>query len=254
MPKIELPKSVENAVSNLSDEPTRHLGHVVTSVIDICFGGINYYAERLDISRKMKLEKWIATAKRKLEEIPEEQFQDAPLEIAGPLTEASKFYFENEQLSEMFTNLLVSSCDKSKLSKVHPCFVELIKQMSSIDAELLMIFKYEDQAPIVNYKVVVSEKQDYNYIKRFVFLVNNSFDDVDLNATSLINLERLGLLEIKMSEYFNNDSYYEKFNYYPLYKDYNLVPNSAGFPKKELEKGIVRITPFGRSFLEVCVK
>ena len=124
---VDVSDSVNNAIENLTDEPTKFLGKTGTSVLSICFGGINYYAERLDMKRRIKLENWKQNTFNLLNEIPEQNRQDAPLEIAGPLTEASKFYFENEELSTLFSNLLTSSCDTRFISKVHQCFIESIK-------------------------------------------------------------------------------------------------------------------------------
>lgn len=131
------PNATDKAIENLTDEPTKFLGYTGSSILKICFDGINYYAKRLDYKRKLKLERWKEKTFTKLNDIPQENRIDPSLEIAGPITEASKFYFENESLSELFSNLLASACDDRISSVVHPSFTEMLKQMSPHDAKVL---------------------------------------------------------------------------------------------------------------------
>lgn len=49
-----------------------------------------------------------------------ENLQEPSLSIAGPALEASKFYLEEEELRNLFTKLIASSMDKSKMnSTIH---------------------------------------------------------------------------------------------------------------------------------------
>ncbi|WP_412095180.1 Abi-alpha family protein, partial [Bacillus haynesii] len=55
--------------------------------------------------------------------MPEENLVEPPLHIIGPTIEASKFYFESDELRSMFSNLIAASIDSETINKTHPAFV-----------------------------------------------------------------------------------------------------------------------------------
>ena len=73
---------------------------------------------------------------KRLESIPENRLKTPDPEIAVPLIQALSYTAQNETLREMYLNLLSNSMDIEKVKTVHPSFVELIKQMSSLDAKV----------------------------------------------------------------------------------------------------------------------
>ena len=73
--------------------------------------------------------------------------------------EASKYYFEEKELREMFSKLIVCSLNSSKSNMVHPSFIEIIKQLSSTDAILLKkISEYNDFIPAIGCSIVMKIK------------------------------------------------------------------------------------------------
>lgn len=90
----------------------------------------------------------------KLKGIDPEQIQQPPINVAGPALEALRFVGDEPSLQEMFANLLASSMDKGANRKVHPAFVEIIKQLSPIEAQLLMYVnkKYNLNDPKISVK------------------------------------------------------------------------------------------------------
>lgn len=249
------PDAVNNTIKNLADEPSKFLGHTGKSILSICLDGINYYAERLDYNRKIKLENWKYETFIKLNKIPIENRIDPPLEIAGPLTEASKFYFENETLSSMFSNLLVSSCDSTTLENAHPSFVEIIKQLSPVDAKNLKLFQKNKYLPIGNYNLIKNANGDYETLKTNVFLATNEFNSIDLNAASFSNIKRLGLIEISYTEFVSNDSSYNSLKRSIFFNNISkqYPPDQSGYPKPDIQKGLASITPLGKIFLKACL-
>ncbi|MBS6183312.1 MAG: DUF4393 domain-containing protein, partial [Erysipelotrichaceae bacterium] len=128
------PSATENAAKNLTDEPTKFIGKTTTSFLKILFEPINIFAEKLDYKRKAKLLNWKEYSNADILEIEEDKRIIPPLEIAGPIIDASRYYFENDTLSKMFSNLLVSACNVDKIKSVHPAYVKILEQMSALDA------------------------------------------------------------------------------------------------------------------------
>ena len=85
-----------------------------------------------------KIEKTINNdLEKKLKNIPEEDIVTPDPRVAGPLIESLKYTAQEDELREMYTNLLASSMNKKKNSDVHPSFVEIIKQLLPDEAKLI---------------------------------------------------------------------------------------------------------------------
>src|SRR5690606_2559977 len=106
---------------------------------------------------------------QKIIEIDENNLQEPPISVVGPALEASRFYIEEQELREMFANVIASSMDKSKSNHVHHSFVEIIKQLSPDDANNIRLFKDRDNLPIVEFKLNYTQKRAYIIVKTNVF-------------------------------------------------------------------------------------
>ena len=73
------------------------------------------------------------------------------MSILGPALEASKFYIEEEDIREIFASLLAASFDSSKSSLLHHSFVEIIKQLSPLDARNLKFIAQKQRCPVAKY-------------------------------------------------------------------------------------------------------
>jgi len=75
---------------------------------------------------------------KRFEKIPEDRRKQPQPEIAVPLIQALSYTAQNETLREMYLNLLANSMDIAKEKDVHPSFVQIIKQMNSVDAMIYL--------------------------------------------------------------------------------------------------------------------
>jgi len=62
----------------------------------------------------------------KLKNVPEENIKTPPTYLAGPAIEALRFSGHNEELRELYANLLATSMDKDSVDKAHPGYVDII--------------------------------------------------------------------------------------------------------------------------------
>ncbi|MBU5612176.1 DUF4393 domain-containing protein [Geomonas azotofigens] len=70
--------------------------------------------------------------------------------IAGPLLESLRYTGYDEDLRELFTNLLASSMDIDKLRYAHPAFVDIIKQLTADEAKILKYISDLSSYPIIH--------------------------------------------------------------------------------------------------------
>ena len=82
----------------------------------------------------------IEQLEEKLKNVDEKDIIGPNPHVAGPLIEAMRFTGDNEELREMFANLLANSMDKNTASKAHPAYVDIIKNITSDEAKLIKYF------------------------------------------------------------------------------------------------------------------
>lgn len=227
------------------------------------FGSVDSFLIRKNEKRRLDNERYIKSLTGKIEQIPIEQIQEPKMSILGPALEASKFYIEEEEIREMFASLLASSFDSSKNPLLHHSFVEIIKQISPLDARNLVKIVQNNRFPVAQYRLTINNECHSSPIKQLVFMpALNSYDlhkeqdafDYDRNATSINNLARLGLIDVNLDVWLTDDSKYELLSNNPFLEALKQIHETeAEYPKVDIKKGIIDITSFGRDFYDVCL-
>ncbi|WP_430792439.1 DUF4393 domain-containing protein [Bacillus subtilis] len=250
------PKFIDEAATPIA----KSVGNTLNSLWSLVFGGVDIYVDKVNAKRAHSLQLFKEELEKKVTSIPKERLAEPPLHVIGPTIEASKFYFENDELRSMFANLIAASIDGETINKTHPAFVECIKQLSPLDAKNLKIFKSGNTYPIVKYHLVAED----NYIihKDNVFLENVEVQNIDLNSTSLTNLNRLGLLKIGYDSTLIREGAYDKFYTEPCFQSLKDIFKSgkqkedktlSDYIDIDIKKGFILLTPFGSNFIDICL-
>ncbi|MCI5510993.1 MAG: DUF4393 domain-containing protein [Eubacterium sp.] len=114
------------------------------------------------------LEKWVmqkeynlaATKKlleAKLQETPVENIITPPSYVAVPALQAISYCMDDDQLRDMFAELLAHAMNTDTVDNVHPTYVEIIKQMSPYDAVVLKKLVKQIVIPCIGIKYVHKE-------------------------------------------------------------------------------------------------
>lgn len=251
------PKFLDEAVMPVA----KKAGSTLSSIWTIAFGGIDIYAEKTQLKRVHALNQFKDELEQAVSSIPEENIIEPPLHIVGPSLEASKYYFESDELRTMFAQLIASSINRETTDQVHPSFVEIIKQLSTLDALNLKLFKVKQTYPIGRIDFTSSDGGSAPY-KTHVFLENEEVLDIESNATSISNLDRLGLVTISYERHLADITLYEKYKNHPYYQEVtnqlkehnaNLDTSSIQYENTEIMKGLVSLTPLGENFIKICI-
>ena len=96
-----------------------------------------YWAQTQDIFLEHKVAKFKENLEKKVEAIPVDSRILPHPSILGPSIQALEYAIFEDELRDMFVNLLSISMDKYSKNKAHPSFVEIIKQISSDEAKIL---------------------------------------------------------------------------------------------------------------------
>lgn len=251
MAEINLfPKFIDQAASPVA----KRVGETLSSIWDIVFGGVDFYAKKSNFKREQALNDFKNTLDQKASSIPAEKVIEPDLHIIGPTLEASKYYFESESLRELFANLLISSMHTDFKNKTHPSFVEIVKQLSPDEAKMLKEMNPTSSHAAIGIKYTDNKDGYNNFVDDFSLLPYSSgCANPENGRTYLRNLKRLGLIEIERDVYFTNDKLYIDLIDHPFIQKQIAFLESKGL-EHQFKKYIFRISELGWDFVEVCVK
>jgi hypothetical protein len=194
---------------------------------------------------------------KRFEKIPEEHRKSPDPEIAVPLMQALTYTAQNETLREMYLNLLANAMDSSKDKKVHPSFVELIKQMNSLDAKVFDKLSLDKgYQKVINPHISLKGKGK-TFIDAtpewFLGWTISEYDIFDISS-SIVRLSKFGLVELLFDRTAGKDEYDELKNHQELKNI--LSKYQVANIGTELEiigtKSILYVNEYGKQFLSAC--
>ena len=265
--KIEIPDCLSKPIEEGITPVTKCIGNTFSVAWELAFGGLDTKLEKIKYKRYKNIESFKQELDSKINKVPIENIVEAEMHIIGPTLESSKYYFEKEDLRNMFTSLIASSIDKTKSNLIHPSFVEIIKQLSTFDAQTLIDLKIGVNEfnglrgfPIVNYTLENSSggcNIAYQHIP-LNLAKQTCLDEILASNTckSLINLERLGIIHISYKTCLHQDIFnYSIFNHTVYSKAISSYIKKS--PQNDsyiiIQKGMLKFTQFGIDFVKTCL-
>lgn len=196
------------------------------------------------------------SVREKMQALPVEKLVAPEPYVAIPAMQQLSYCVNNEELRELYANLLVSSMNADKKWQVHPSFVDIIKQLTPDEAKYIRNLR-----PFVSHNnALIDVRIEYDETGSGRTIISNFTNvgleqlDVPQNIGSYIdNLERLKLICIPPTMSLTNKELYE-----PL-KKHSLLVNSL---PKQLVEGqkigydhkVFCLTNFGVDFVNICCK
>jgi len=167
------------------------------------------------------------------------------MSIAGPVLLNLHFCKDEEELKEMYAALLASSMTEARAGGVHPSFVHIIQQLSSIEARLLQWLALHHRSGTIFIQKLADDGEDFG-TKSF----DVSFRELCKRAglpnlrdrdSYLDNLLRLQLLY---------ENTYTDTEYLPLRTTHHSI---EGPSVRSIDVREVWVTDLGRRFMDTCV-
>lgn len=184
-------------------------------------------------------------------DIPPEHLQEPKSSVAGPALQALAFTHEEEALRNMFLGLLSTAMDSRKAESAHPAFVEIIKQLDSLEARhLVPILKSKNYVPIASVERTAPGGGQNSLARHLVNLRNTQTQEpVQLARfpAMLENWARLGLVEIHYDAWLTKDDAYDWVEARPEFLELKSSQHSEELPIS-FSKGYVRVTHLGYEF------
>lgn len=260
------------------------------SLEDIWYSSIGYKSDRLRQIAELKnhdaIEKYKNGITEEISKIPQNNLHEPNLAIAGPALEASTYYVTDETVRNMFEKLIASSMDFRKDDIAHVSFVEIVKQMSPLDATFLKEFSKHSSIPIGELRSSTKSGENGYIVKRTNVVLNNFKINPEYRnqlPSTMDNLQRLGIVNIDYAKWNANVDYDKDFCDTPEYievkseiekeneKDKELLSLGEdqlikftskkniellrkSYPNKiKVGAGRLDITAFGNNFVSVCL-
>ncbi|WP_062052340.1 DUF4393 domain-containing protein [Bacillus sp. JCM 19034] len=245
-----VPKFIDNALS----PPAKAAGDTLTNLWELGVGNhLRLWVKKQETRHQKNLELYKQKIEEKTQAIPPENITEPNISIVGPAIEASKYYIDSEELRNMFANLIASSIDKTKIDGTHPSFVEIIKQLDSLDAQNIERFKNKKSYALCEIRANFNDGEGYNPILTNIFEPTMDHKNYYAISSSLNNLNRLGLLNISYSIY-RPDFNYDKFKETQIFKTIEKQADiSQEYKDCVIGKGAVSKTPLGENFIKICL-
>lgn len=245
---------VSDAIHQNLPETEKQADGALSTVVGFFNNVVLYPVKKANLTFRYKLEAFEDDLKEKIKGIPDENLQVPPTMIAGPTLEALRYTYDEAELREMYQNLLATSMDNRMVSFVHPSYVDTIKQMSPLDAQIMTFIYHERQIPVG--RITFSPEKDKYLSDAMPSLFSQDlleFGEPFLVSQSLINLSRLGLIDIL-------DSGNPAFDY-DVFLENEYVKNRFGKYQERFSdltsfcfEKMIRINDYGLGFGVVCLE
>ena len=200
----------------------------------------------------------IKKLEEKLANVEVENIQTPKANVAVPIIEGLRNVSEDEDLQEMYANLLANAMNKKCAHGILPSFGEIIKQLTSDEAKLLnLFFQPHQRFPIVEIRlsdIDNAANKGWQVHKTNISVLGNRAGCTypDQTPMYLDNLNRLGLINISYLEWYTDEKAYDEILENTSIKHFIVIAETEHHKKVDFGKGHANLTVFGRNFCNAC--
>src|SRR6267143_429631 len=201
---------------------------------------------------KITLEKNLEQYREELNKVPPAQISEVPPELGVPIAEKLG-YVTDEQLSDLYINLLAKASTTDFSHTAHPSFVNVINNLSPDEALLLQ--HVTNDLPFVEARL---KKKSANEWRTLAALITGLERTAKLSfpencVAYFSNFEGLGLINIRHDLYIADPPQYEKLEKYyrPILE---CVPHDKEMWEFMFERGKIEVTPYGELIISACLR
>lgn len=250
------PNVIEQVYQDLAQPGVQAVGKALGTVFEFSTSFL-LPVKLLNEKFKLNFAKRLDEYKAKLEEIPEKKRCEVHPQIGTPIVEKLS-YTTTDEIADLFTTLLANASNGDKANLAHPSFVNMIGQLSTDEARIIKYLSNTlDIIPYCSFRAISKkDRGGFVTIKDHLTLLPYCIPleyPQNVNAY-LSNLVSLGILIDKVELYKINNIEYDKIctkNDLEGLKQ-RLVP--VRFKDIEVSKSYYEVTPFGRLFINACIK
>lgn len=207
--------------------------------------------------KQYNYERTLKLLAQKMEDIPADNISPPENYIAVPALQQISYCYDSDELRDMYANLLASSMQKDKKWKVHPSFVEIIKQLLPDEAKLIKYLATKEVAAILTLRAVNEDETGIDILKNYSLAgYEAGCDSPESIGMYVDNLSRLGLIiNYTGIRYLIDKELYEKIktnSFMKMHIDMILKRNTQNKPN--YEEGYIQLSDLGNNFCKICIR
>lgn len=204
---------------------------------------------------KLNLEKRLDEYAQKLHSIPEDKRCEVHPQIGLPIIEKLT-YTTCDEIADLFTSLLASASSIDTANTAHPAFISMIERMSPDEARILEYLKDKEDIQYCDINAYSNQNSGYDTLAEHVTMIEEDVGLIYPKNTNayLANLVSLGILRDEKGTFRMDKTQYNRIRgkYQVEELTASLVPES--FKSIKVEESYYQVTPFGRLFIQACIK
>ena len=204
--------------------------------------------EKSRIALELNLEKY----RKKIENTPIEEICIVAPEIGVPIGEKLA-YVTNDEISELYIELLSKASKSESVDVAHPSFVNIINSISPDEARLMRSFQHVNAVPFIHVRLDVVGTREWSSL--YPMLLPDEYGrDLTFpkNLPAYIsNFEGLGILNVRDDFYISDASLYKPLEDVAENRFWKMAETKKN-RKLNLKRGKIEITSFGQLFLRAC--
>lgn len=204
---------------------------------------------------KLNFKKRITEYEKKLEEVPEEKRCEVHPQIGTPIIEKLS-YTTNDEIADLFTTLLANASNMDMVNTAHPSFITMIERLSPDEAKIIKFLKGRNNIQYCDFNGYSLNSDGYINLMYHETLLTQYIQlnfPKNINAY-LANLVSLGILYDMAGTYIIDETIYNEIKCVCKFEQLKeqFVPKT--YKKIEVEKSYYEVTPFGKLFIQACIK
>lgn len=223
----------------------------IGAIIELAVNPILFYSEKARIKFKHRLEQY----QKKMENVKEEDKCEVHPEIGVPIMQVLH-YTTNDDIAEMFTNLLTSASIRNMAGDAHPAFVEIIKHMSPDEAKIVQYLKGQVFIPYISLRANFKAPRS-GFITPMGKIVSLDCDLPLIYPKNIMiyisNLLSLGIISDSGSLHLVDDDLYQNIiRKKQLDKVKDAYESMEDIEDVTYSKGYYEVTEIGKLFIKTC--
>lgn len=222
----------------------------IPRAINAAFSGLDKWI----LNKEYSIDETKKLLAQKLENVDPDKIVEPEAYVAVPAIQAISYSMNSDELRDLYANLLAKAMNSDTKDLVHPSFVEIIKQMSPLDATIFKIImeRKDSVRPIITISERSKNGGNYPVYENCSWIEDYS---LKMCCTSFDSLSRLGLIQIPLVGYTDEHAYVEVINN-PLFKEAEMLVKLNLHPQMSLyhEKRFIRLNELSTLFYEICVQ
>lgn len=257
-PVLDLVKGTPNILgqiyTDLAQPSVKAVGQALGTVFEFSTSFL-LPVKLLNEKFKLNFKKRITEYEKKLEEVPEEKRCEVHPQIGTPIIEKLS-YTTNDEIADLFTTLLANASNMDMVNTAHPSFVTMIERLSPDEAKIIKFLKGKNNIQYCDFNGYGLNSDGYINLMYHKTLLTQYIQlnfPQNINAY-LANLVSLGILCDMVGTYIIDETIYNEIKRACKFEQLKeqFVPKT--YKEIQVEKSYYEVTPFGKLFIQACIK